>query len=127
MVCGVGLCCRGPDSKVIPASLNHFTDIDWWRCNKIDSLSLNIFNKYLLNFSYFIAQMGINPGNCTTELAKEGKIPKDFVNKLELVSKRDSFVKANNVIHFAYVDKVCYAHQTYCVVIAETFVWQRIS
>ena len=50
LVCGVGSCCRGLDNKVIPAALSHFTDIDWWR-----------------------AQIGINPGNCTSTLATEGK------------------------------------------------------
>lgn len=51
LVCGVGSCCRGSDNKVIPAALQQFTDVDWWR-----------------------AQIGINPGNCTSSPATEGNI-----------------------------------------------------
>ncbi|CAF0791080.1 unnamed protein product [Brachionus calyciflorus] len=54
-VCGVGLCCRGNDDKIIPAALNYFTQVDWWR-----------------------SQLGINPGTCTSDLAREGEFCDSF-------------------------------------------------
>ena len=92
LVCGVGSCCRGSDNKVIPAALQQFTDIDWWR-----------------------AQIGINPGNCTQSPATEGRPNLAQTKGLYtiLANLTGLILKVNSVIRFVCALVVFYAHQTF--------------